>query len=111
MFQANKQGAVDIVQCDAPLNKDHLDDFHVATRPCTVHGQPMIVLDLADTNLVDSAGLESLLDLQEQVEHLGGTIKLAAAPALIADVLRITGVGDRFETFTTVKAAVGSFSR
>jgi len=111
MFQTNKQGVVDIIRCDAPLNKDHLEDFHSTTRICTDHGQPMIVLDLADTNLVDSSGLESLLDLQEQVERLGGTVKLAGAPALITDVLRIAGVGDRFETFTTVKAAVGSFSR
>lgn len=110
MFRTEQQGAVNIVSCGAPLNREHIDDFRQAMDGCR-NGQPRLVLDLADVALFDSDGLESLLDLQEEVEALGGAVKLAAAKTLCQDALRATGVGDRFELFDTVKAAVGSFSR
>ena len=110
MFPSDKQGAVDIVSCSVPLNKEHSEDFQQATKSC-LQGQPMLVLDLGDTPLVDSSGLEALLDLQEEVEALGGAVKLAAAGRLCRDALKATGVGERFEEFDTVKAAIGSFSR
>ena len=39
----------------------------------------------------------------------GGTIKLAAIPQLCCEILRITGVDQRFETFLDIKSAVGSY--
>ena len=70
----------------------------------------MLVIDLHETPLIDGAGLETLIDLREKIESRGGGVKLAAVNPLCADILRITGVGDKFEQFDVVKSAVGSFA-
>ena len=40
-------------------------------------GQPQIVLDLQGVAVIDSAGLELLLDYQEKCQRMGGALKLA----------------------------------
>lgn len=111
MFQSKKHGGVDVVCCGAPLTKDHIEEFEAAVQECYGSGQPKLILDLSEAPLIDSYGLEKLLELQDQLEHLGGDMKLAAARPLVSDVLRVTGVADRFESFPTGKAAIGSFAR
>ena len=110
MFQTEAQGAVHVVTCGGPLNHENVTDFRENIDKC-LGGQPMIVLDLGESALIDSSGLESLLEVQEEVETLGGSVKLAAAGSLCQDALRATGISDRFEQFDTVKAAIGSYSR
>ena len=69
----------------------------------------MVVLNLKETPLIDSAGLEALLDVQERLQERGGQVKLASANPLCREILRITGVAEHFETYPDVKGAVGSF--
>ena len=69
----------------------------------------MVVLDMSDVPLMDSAGLDALLDISDAVLLKGGAVKLAALTQLCADVLRVTGVAGHFETYKEVKIAVGSF--
>ncbi len=59
--------------------------------------------------LIDSAGLELLLDFQEKCQRMGGALKLANAGALCREVLKATGVGARFEIFRDSGGAVRSF--
>ena len=47
-------------------------------------GQPLIVLDLQGVALIDSAGLELLLDVQEKCQRMGGALKLANLDALVS---------------------------
>ena len=88
MFQVKKQGAVDVVCCGAALCKDQVDDFEAAVEQCVSVGQPMLILDLSEVPLVDSIGLEALLNLQDRIEHLGGNMKLAAVKPLVGDALK-----------------------
>jgi anti-anti-sigma factor len=72
-------------------------------------GQPQIVLDMQGVALIDSAGLELLLDVQEKCQRMGGAMKLANLGALCREVLKATGVGARFEIFRDSGGAVRSF--
>jgi anti-anti-sigma factor len=67
------------------------------------------VLDLHGVAIVDSAGLELLLDAQEEYQRMGGAMKLANPGALCSEVLKVTGVGARFEVFGDTGSAVRSF--
>jgi len=111
MFPRKKQGAVDIVRCAAPIITDQLEDLQKSLEGCVEQGQPMVVFDLLDAPLIDSKGLEFFLDLQDQLERLGGAVKLAAVSPVVRDALAATAVGERFEAFPTVKAAIGSFAQ
>ncbi len=111
MFTVEKQGAVDVIRCGVPLQRNQLTELQTAIHACLGHGQPLVVLDLTEAAFADGKGLETLLDLQDECERLGGSVKLASAGPLMEDVLRVTGVGDRFDAYPTVKAAIGSYSR
>lgn len=111
MYQKKTQGAVQLVEGAAPLTRDNISDASERLEECLASGQPMVVLDLTKVPLIDSAGLELLLDVQEQYQQRGGSLKLAAANALCQDILTATGVGSRFEVHDNVAKAVGSFIR
>jgi anti-anti-sigma factor len=61
--------------------------------------------------LVDSAGLEALVDIQQAMQASGGTVKLAAPTQLCEDIFRVSGLAQRFEVYTDAKAAVRSYVR
>lgn len=109
MLSVNPQGAVDVVQLSGALNHENFEQLVETIQSGLAEGQPMVVLDMSDVPLLDSAGLDALLDVHDAVLLKGGAVKLAALTQLCADVLHVTGVGGHFETFKEVKLAVGSF--
>jgi anti-sigma B factor antagonist len=111
MFERTRQGAVDVITGDEPLNHESADRVSRLIEECIGKGQPRIVLDLGKVALIDSAGLELLLDARERCAARGGLLQLAAPNALCRDVLQVTGLSSGFETFDNVLIAVGSFAR
>lgn len=109
MFRVEAQGAVDVVMISAPLNHEHADNLREQVSVEQQSGKPMVVLSLKETPLIDSAGLESLLDIGDLLQQRGGQVKLAAANPLCREILKITGVAEHFELYPDVKGAVGSF--
>lgn len=109
MFEIARQGAVDVIVGDSPLSRDFIDPLNELLAPCLRRGQPRAVINLQQIPLIDSAGLELLLDSQDGFERRGGELKLAAANPLCQEILTVTEVGSRFEMFADTTAAVGSF--
>ncbi|MGI9457550.1 MAG: STAS domain-containing protein [Aeoliella sp.] len=105
------QGAVDVMRIDGTLNAEKAKELASAVGRAVRAGVPMVMCDLTAVQLVDSDGLEALLDAHEEVTMRGGAMKLAGATPLVSDILRLTGAGDRFEMFDTASAGVGSFAR
>ena len=98
-----------VISGTLPLSGDALDLLEGAFADCFKEGQPHAVFDLRAVPLIDSAGLERLLDLRDQFQQKSGVLKLAAANPLCHDVLTVTGVAAYFEIFPEVSQAVGSF--
>ncbi|MDA1054755.1 MAG: STAS domain-containing protein [Planctomycetota bacterium] len=109
MFKQSKQGAINVISATLPLNSESLDLLDSAFAECFREGQPHAVLDLRSVPLIDSAGLEQLLDLRDRFQQKTGVLKLAGANPLCQDILSITGVAAYFEIFPEVNQAVGSF--
>jgi len=109
MLNVKPQGAVDVVQLSGPLNHECAEELVETIQSGLAEGQPMVVLDMSDVPLMDSAGLEALLDIHDAVLLKGGAVKLAALNQLCVDVIRVTGIASRLESYTDVKLAVGSF--
>lgn len=109
MFRRSRQGAVSIIAGSSALNGESAEYLTNAMEQCCGEGPPRIVLDMSEIPLIDSAGLESLLTIQESIEARSGMIKLAGPNALCRDILSVTGVSNHFEIHREVKAAVGSF--
>jgi anti-anti-sigma factor len=110
MYELSQQGAVDVISGNKPLNIENVDAVRELLHRCTESGQPRIVLNLRSVPLIDSSGLELLLDARDRCQLRGGHLHLAAPSGLCGDILRVTGVDSRFEIFDDVMPAVGSFA-
>jgi anti-anti-sigma factor len=110
MVAVEKQGAVTVVRPVGPLTVAQAESFLEGAAGKLGQGRPMVVIDMHEAPLVDSAGLEALVELRDRVEARGGSVKLAAVNVLCGDILRVTGVGHKFEQYGMVKTAVGSFA-
>lgn len=91
------------------ISGDFVAELSAVLEARLERGQPHVVLDLQGVAVIDSAGLELLLDVQEKYQRMGGALKLANPGALCREVLKATGVGGRFEIFQDTRKAVRSF--
>ncbi len=109
MFTVKAQGAVEVIVPNAPLKGEYVGELLETVEHCLPAGLPMLVLNLHDVPLLDSMGLEALLDVRDLVGQRGGTVKLAGLTPLAHDILRVSGLARQFEIFLDEKAAVRSF--
>lgn len=82
-----------------------------AVAGCLENGQPRVVFDLSGIPLIDSAGLESLLDARDLCQKRGGTMVLARPNPLCRDILRVNGFDKELQIFDDSVKAMGSFAR
>jgi anti-anti-sigma factor len=109
--ERNTQGTVDVVCGDDAMVSERLEQLSDLLHECLEEGQPQAVLDMRDAPLIDSAGLELLVDIQTAFQGRRGVLKLAAVNPLCEEILSISGVASHFEIHADVKTAVGSFAR
>jgi anti-anti-sigma factor len=109
MIEQKCQGAVDVISGGERISGEYVAELAQVLQARLERGQPLIVLDFQGVALIDSAGLELLLDVQEKCQRMGGSLKLAGLNVLCREVLKATGVGARFEIFRDSRGAVRSF--
>lgn len=68
-----------------------------------------VVVDLDSVESLDSAGLESLLDIQDELQASQGDVKVISANSVNRKILEITRLDQQFEVFDSVIDAVKSF--
>ena len=110
MFEIARQGAVDVITGREPLNGETSESVSALISESCATGQPRVVLDLQYVPLIDSAGLEALLDSRDECVRRAGTMHIAAPNRLCRDILRVTGIDTQFTIFDDVLSAVGSFA-
>jgi anti-anti-sigma factor len=71
--------------------------------------QSRIVLDLDNTEAIDSAGLKMLLNVQEALRSDGGDLKLMVTNPVNRKILEITRLDQQLDVYDTVVDAVKSF--
>ncbi len=81
---------------DGPLTEGaRIDALREVFASCLADRELQIVIDLSEVPLLDSAGIEALVDAQDQLARVGGALKLVHPNELIEDILRLTGLSDR----------------
>jgi anti-anti-sigma factor len=111
MFERTRQGAVDLIKGDQPIITNSLAEFSEVLDRCVSQRQPRVVVDMSSIPLLDSRGLELLVDCQRQSIARGGCIKLASPSPLCRDILTATNVIAMFDVFDNALEAAGSFAR
>ncbi len=110
MASIERSGSVTVVRPNRPLQRDSLVALTTEVNESIRSGVPLVVMDLAETPLIDSAGLEWLLDLDDQCSNRGGCVCVCHANELCRDILRITCVGASMQQFPDLTSALGSFA-
>ena len=72
-------------------------------------GTKKIILNLAEVNYIDSAGVGELMAAYTSVTNSGGKLKLLNLTKKLQEVLAITKLLTVFDVFNNEKAAVDSF--
>lgn len=111
MFEHETHGAVHVILGDDPLNVEYIDTVAKLLDECLGAGLPRAAVDLQKVPLIDSAGIELLLEYRDKCQRSGGDLKLAAPNRLCEDILCVTGVEQELEVFSDILLAVGSFVR
>lgn len=73
-------------------------------------GSKKILLNLADVNYIDSAGLGEMVSAYTTVKNGGGELKLVALTKRVRDLLVITKLLTVFDVKEDEKDAIASFS-
>ena len=110
MTVLERHGSVAVLHPEGALRHDVVEDLDGKLRQSISVGVPLVVIDLSSTALIDGAGLEWILSLDEECCRRGGCVRLCGVGELCGDLLRITSVGSTVQQFQTLEAALGSFA-
>lgn len=111
MIAVSRQGAVTVVQATERFNEDFVEHLDKALGTHVVHGTPMAVINMEATRLINSKGLEYLLDTGENFRQRGGALKIASPTSVSREVLSITELDRNLEIYESVNMAVRSFAK
>ena len=104
-----QQGAITVLRPDGPLAGTDADAIKSRLLQAVKDSLCRVILDASGVSLVDSKGLEALVDVSVEMAQSGHTLKLCAANPTIRQVLELTGLSSRFEHFEDANSAVRSF--
>jgi stage II sporulation protein AA (anti-sigma F factor antagonist) len=104
-----RQGAVTVVKPAGAVTGDDADWLKSSLVEAARANLGRVVIDASEVPFLDSRGIETLLDVSEELSQGGRALKLSAATATVKEVLELTGVCDEMEFFEDVHSAVRSF--
>ncbi len=98
----------DVIVAHTPdeLGSEQVDGFEACISRLE---RKNVVLDLDDTEALDSRVLTALLDLQEKFRAVQGDVKIAVANPGIRKILEMTRLDQHLEVFDSVVDAVKSY--
>lgn len=99
-------GDVIVVHAPEELGEDRADEFE---SYITSLDRSKVILDIDNTETIDSAGLESLLSSQELLHELGGDLKISTSIHANRTILEVTRLNEQIEVFDSVIDAARSF--
>lgn len=104
-----RHGAVIVVKPDGPLVQDDAIALSEATLGKSRELLGRLAIDLSASPYIDSVGLETLLELADELDKCGQTLRLASVSATVREVLDLTDLTNRFEFHDDVNLAVRSY--
>lgn len=98
-------GDVLVVSADGGLDGDTAPQFHAELEKLVESGMRKMIIDCTRLTYVSSYGLGVLLRLHKRLAGLGGDVKLAAVPGMVAAVLRVSKLDSLFSIYPDVDRA------
>lgn len=98
-------GATCVLDLEGELTGDASDVLLRACQERIDAGAKHLVIDAKGVGIVDSRGLETLLDLTEAAIERGGRCALASPDPMFGAILDLAGLSDRLDIHDSVQEA------
>ena len=105
-IECSKQAGVELVRPQGLLVGADADALESKVQQLFDAGGREVIIDMSGIALVDSCGLETLLNLAERQIRNGRSLKLAGATPVLQEVLELTELAPLFQCYRDVEAAV-----
>jgi len=99
---------ITVLTVSGELTSDQADAFRRASLDRFGAGVCDVVLDMEHMTLVDSAGLEILLWLMDEIRERGGRLRIVRPDETILKILHITRLEGRFDIHEDIESAAMS---
>jgi anti-sigma B factor antagonist len=99
---------VTVLTISGELTADQSDTFRRACQDRLDSGIRDVVLDVEYLTLIDSAGLELLLALMDEVADRGGQVRLVNPDDTVRKILQLTRLDRRFNIHDSIESAAKS---
>jgi len=104
-----RQGAVTVLKPEGPLVGADAEQVREHVGGLVARTMGRLVLDMSGVAYVDSAGLEALVALTEDMGASGHALKLCATNKTVREAMELTDLANQFDHFDEVGNAVRSF--
>ncbi len=105
----NRHGAVTVVKPMGPLVGPDGERFKAHLTDVIARSLGRFVVDASAVPLIDSRGLEVLVELADGLSDSGQALRLCGAGETLREVLELTDLSRHFEHYDDVNTAVRSF--
>src|SRR4051812_3618952 len=104
-----KSGAVTVLKPEGPLLEADAATFKQKMTNTLEATLGRFVVDMSAVPYVDSKGLESLVEVTEEMSRSGQALRLCASNKTLREVLELTDLASMFDHFEDTNTAVRSF--
>lgn len=111
MLSIQTIGSVNVIQLRSALVDDSVQQCRQTITDILERRKNLLVLDMSESPLIDSEGLELIVDSQEACLNRGGRLALVDPQPLCREVLEFTGVSDFVEVYRELREALRDFAR
>lgn len=98
-----------IMATPAEIDATNADEIHRALLGAASDGAAVLIIDMSEATLCDSAGLRAIITAQKQAATTGTQLRLAATGVLW--ILTITGLDRLIPVYPTLAAALAECTR
>jgi anti-sigma B factor antagonist len=98
-------GLITVLSVAGEIDRDSRDFLEKAAEEAMRRGRRRLILDAAGVTFCDSSGLSLLVELHRRTTSEGGWLRLAAPPALLRSMLRVTHLDQLFPLYDSVAEA------
>lgn len=108
-IERSSHGAVTVLKPRGSVALDEADLLRTTLLESVRASMGRCVVDFSSTSFIDSRGLETLVDVGEELSSRGQALRVCGVSATIAEVLELTGVTAHLDRYDSVQSAVRSF--
>ncbi|MCH8218318.1 MAG: STAS domain-containing protein [Planctomycetes bacterium] len=101
--------AVTLVRPEGPLTSAEAETLKSTMLELIEENLGRVVLDASEIAYVDSRGLETLVEVTQELAPGGKALKLCAVNETLQQVLDLTDLASQFEQFEDANSAIRSF--